>query len=321
MQGPSDQGLEGTPAAEEGPEVDAPSGERRTRRVFSFLRAPSFWGGLVVGLVALGVGVAIGLAMDRWMEDDRGRDSDERGQITVHSFRWDPTGEWDEEGPRWPGGKRFWFRFPAEKPGYWQEFWEDKGPGGNKGFEGDGFRPKDGPRERGSYPSSEELALLERFIDVIEEVVDEVGDYLEKGGFDPPGDRRFGPGWFFEDDFWKDFEGRLFGDEYRKGDRESESYPEGSWDDDKPPRDSWREDEGSWDEGDGPLGGFRLPFGELLPGFTFLEDCELDSLELPGVFESLPDEEDGFEDNESLEGFFEQIKELFSEACEQPSDG
>lgn len=290
MTEPSDQGLEETPSAEESPEVAKPLAKNRIRGAFSFLRAPSFWGGMVVGLVALGVGVAIGLGMDRWMDDDRGRDFDERGQFAVRTFRLDP-GEWDEDGSQWPGGKRFWFRFPAEKPGDWKESWEDRKPG--------------------SYLSDKELALLERFIDVIEEVVDEVGDYLEKGGFDTPGDRRFGPGWLFEDDFWKDFEGRLFGDEFRKGDKESESYSEGSWDDEK----------GSWDEEDGPLGGFRFPFGELLPGFTFLEDCELDFQELPDILEGLPDEEDGLEDTESLDQFFEQMDELFREACEQPSDG
>ena len=119
----------------------------------------------------------------------------------------------------------------------------------SKEFERDGFSWKDGPREGGSYLSDAELALLERFIDVIEEVVDEVGDYLERGGFDSPGDRRFGPAWFFEDDFWKDFEGSLFGDEYRRGDKESESYPEGSREEDK----------GPWDEEEGPFDGLRVP--------------------------------------------------------------
>ena len=66
---------------------------------------------------------------------------------------------------------------------------------------------------------------------------------------------------------------------------------------------------------------FGFPFGEFLPGFAFLEDCELDSLELPGIFEDLPDQEDGLEGDESMEDFFEQIEELFREACEQPSDG
>lgn len=310
MKEPSDQDLE-TPSAEESPEVDTPSAKKRVRGAFGFLRAPSFWGGLVVGAVALGVGVAIGLGVDRWMDDDRGRDSDERGQFEVRTFRMEPSDEWDKEGPQWPGGKRFWFRFPDGKQGDWMEGWEGRKPSGNKEFERDGFSWKDGPREGGPYLSDRELALLERFIDVIEEVVDEVGDYLERGGFDSPGDRRFGPSWFFEDDFWKDFEGSLFGDEYRRGDKESESDPEGSWDDDK----------GPWDEEEGPFGGFGFPFGELLPGFAFLEDCELDALELPGIFEDLPDEEDGLEDNESMEDFFEQIEELFREACEQPSDG
>lgn len=310
MKEPSDQGLEETPSADESPEVVTPSAKKRVRGAFSFLRAPSFWGGMVVGLVALGVGVAIGLGMDRWLDDDRGRDFDERGEFAARTFRFDP-GEWDEDGPQWHGGKRFWFSLPAEGPGDWKESWEERKRGDKREFDGDGFWPMDGPRERGPYLSDEELALLERFIDVIEEVVDEVGDYLERGGFDPPGDRRFGPGWFFEDDFWKDFEGRLSGDEYWSGDRESESYPEGSWDDDKSP----------WDEEGGPLGGFGFPFGEFLPGFAFLEDCELDSLELPGIFESLPDEEYGLEDNQSMEDFFEQIEELFREACEQPSDG
>jgi len=311
MKEPSDQGMEETPSADESPDVDTPLAKKRVRGAFSFLRVPSFWGGLVVGLVALGVGVAIGLGVDRWMDDDRGRDSDERGEFAVHSFRMDPSGEWDKEGRQWPGGKRFWFRFPAGKQGDWMEGWESKKPGGNKEFERDGFPWKDGPREGGSYLSDEELALLERFIDVIEEVVDEVGDYLDRGGFDPPGNRQFGPAWFFEDGFWKGFEGRLFGDEYRRGDKESKSDPEGSWEEDQAP----------WDEGEGPFGDFGFPFGEFLPGFAFLEDCELDSLELPGIFEDLPDEEDGLEDNESMEDFFEQIEELFREACEQPSDG
>lgn len=311
MKEPSDQGLEETPSAEETLQVDTPPTKKRIRRAFGFLRAPSFWGGLVVGLVALGVGVAIGLGMDRWMDDDRGRDSDERGQFAVHSFRMGPSGEWDGDGPPWPGGKRFWSRFAEGKPGDSQEEWEGKKPSGNKEFERGGFSWKDGPREGGPYLSDRELALVERFIDVIEEVVDEVGDYLESGGFDLPGDRRFGPGRFFEDDFWNDFEGRLFRDEYGEDDKDSETYPEGSWDD----------DEGFWDEEDGPLGGFRLPFGELFPGFTFLEDCELDSLDLPGVFEGLPGQEDGLEDNEGMEDFFEQIEELFREACEQPSNG
>ncbi len=310
MKEPSDQGVEETLSAEESLEVNAPLANKRARGAFSFLRAPSFWGGLVVGLVALGVGVAIGLGMDRWMDDDRRGDSDERGQFAVHSFRVDPSGEWDQEGP-WAGGRRFWFRFPAGKQGDWMEGWEARKPSGNREFERDGFSWKDDRREGGSYLSDDELALLERFIDVIEEVVDEVGDYLERGGFDPPGDRQFGPAWFFEDDFWKDFEGRLFGDEYRKGDKESKSDPEGSWDEDK----------GPWDEEEGPFGDFGFPFGEFLPGFAFLEDCELDSLELPGIFEDLPDEGDGLDDNESMEDFFEQIEELFREACEPPSGG
>ena len=311
MKEPSDQGTEETPSVEEMPEVDAPPAKPRIRRAFSFLRAPSFWGGLVVGVVALGAGVAIGLGMDRWTDDDRERDSDGRGQFAVHSFRMDPSGEWDEEGPPWLGGKRFWFRFPAGKPGDWMEGWEDRKPGEKRGYEQDGFSQKDGPRERGSYLSDAELALVERFIDAIEELIDEVGDYLERGGFDRPGDRQFGPAWFFEDDFWKDFEGRLFGDGFREGDKDSESFPEAPWDD----------DEGSWDEEDGPLGGFRFPFGEFLPGFSFLEECELDSLELPDLFENLPDQGDGPEDAESLEDFFDQIDELLREACEQPSDG
>ena len=311
MKEPSDQGLEETPSAEEGPEVGIPSARKRIRGAFGFLRAPSFWGGLAVGLVVLGVGVAIGLGVGRWMADDRGRDFDERGQFTARSFRMDPSGEWDREGSQWPGGKRFWSRSSAGKPGDWQEEWEKKDweeKPREKEFEPGGFSPKD------FYLTDEALELAERFIDVIEELIDEVGDYLERGGFDRSGDRPFGPAWFFEDEFWKDFEGRLFGDEYRKGDEESDSYPEGSWDE-------GREDEGFGDEEEGPLGGFRFPFGEFLPGFTFLEDCELDLSELPGVLEGLPDEEDGLEDNESLEEFFAQIDELFREACEQPSDG
>ena len=321
MNEPADQGLEQTPSIEEMPEVDAPSPKARVRRAFSFLRAPSFWGGLAVGVVALGVGVAIGLAMGRWTDDDRGRDFDDGGQFAVHSFRMDPSGEWAKEGPPQLGGKRFWFRFPAGEPGDWMEGWEDKRPGERRGYDQDGFSPKDGPREGGSYLSDAELALVERFIDVIEELIDEVGDYLEKGGFDRPGDSRFGPAWFFEDDFWKDFGGRLFGDEYRNGDKDAERYPEGPWDDDEGSGDDGREDEGFWDEEDGPLGGFGFPFGEFLPGFSFLEECELDSLELPDLFEDLPDEEDGPGDAESLEDFFEQIDELIREACEQPSDG
>ena len=311
MKEPSDQSLEETLSVEEGEEVDAPAEEKRARRAFGFLRAPAFWGGLVVGLVALGVGVVIGLAMDRWMDDDRGRDSDERGKFAVHTFRMASTGEWDRQDPPWPGGKRSRFRFPAGKPGDWTEGWEDKKPGVNREFERDGFSRKYGQREGGSYLSDEELELLERVIDVIEEVVDEVGDYLERGGFDRPGDREFGPAWFFEDDFWKDFEGRIFADEYQEDNKGSETYPEGYGED----------DEGPWDEGDGPLGGFGFSFGELLPGFTFLEDCELDFEELPGILEGLPDEEDGLENSESLDQFFEQIDELFREACEQPPDG
>ena len=306
MKESSDRGLEETPSAEETPEVDPPVAKTRTRRAFSFLRAPSFWGGLVVGLVALGVGVAIGLGIDRWVGDDRVSDADERGHFAVRTFRTDPSGEWDREGPRWPGGKRFWFRFLEGEPGNWQ----DKEPGGKKKFEGDPYSQKDDPREGGFYLSDAELALLERFIDVIEEVVDEVGDYLQKGGFDPSGDRSFGPAWFFEDDRWKDFEGRIFGEGSRKDDKGSETYPEGYGED----------HEGSWDEEDGPLGGSGFSFGEFFPGFAFLEDCELDFQELPGILESLPDEEDDLEDSESLNQFFEQIDELFREACEQPSD-
>lgn len=294
------------PSSEEEQDLEATSRKRRFRAAFGFLRSPSFWGGLVVGLVALGVGVVIGLGMDRWMDGDRGKDDGWGREPTIHSFRMD-DGEWLGEGPFGPDGKRFWFRFPAGKRGDWMDGWEGRKPSGSEEFERDGFSWRDGPREGGSYLSDEELALLERFIDVIEEVV----DYLERGGFDSRGERQFGPAWFFEDDFWKDFEGRLFGDEYRRGDKESKSDPEGSWE----------EDRGSWDEEEGPFGDFGFPFGEFLPGFAFLEDCELDSLELPRIFEDLPDEEDGLEDDQSMEDFFEQIEELFREACEQPSDG
>ena len=313
--------MEETPSVEETAEAGTPEARNRIRGAFGFLRAPAFWGGLAVGLVALGVGVGLGLGIDRWMDDDRKRDADERGQFAVHAFRMDPSGEWDREDPPWPGGKRFRFRFPAGKPGDWTEGWEDRKRSEKWRFEQDDFSPNDGLRERGSYLSDAELALVERFIDAIEELIDEVGDYLEKGGFDRSGDRQFGPAWFFEGDFWKDFEGALFGDEYRRGDGGFWSFPEGSGDDDQDSWDDGREDEGFWGEEDGPLGGFGFPFGEFLPGFAFLEDCELDSLELPDLFENFPDEEDGPEDAESLEDFFEQIDELFREACEQPSDG
>lgn len=317
MKEPSDQGLEETPSAAEEPEVDAPSAMRRARGAFGFLRAPSFWGGLVVGLVALGVGVAIGLGVDRWTGDDR-------GQITVHTAKMDHSGEWEGDGPRWPGEKRFRFRFPAEEFGDWREFRDGRDfgkRGWGKDFEGERLSPKDGPGERGGYLSDDELALMERLIDVIEEVVDEIGDYLERGGFDPPGNRPFGPDGFFEGDFWKGFEGRLFGDGSREGDMESESYPDDFWDDDKGYWDDRGGEEGFWDDEEGPLGGFDLPFGEFLPGFAILEDCELDLLELPDILDSLPDQEDGPDGDEGVEEFFGQIEELIREACEQPSGG
>ena len=321
----SDQGPEEQPSSDRKPDLKASPSRNRVRRAFGFLRAPSFWGGLVVGLVALGVGVVIGLGVDRWMDDDRGRHSDERGQLKVHTFRIEPGGDWDGEGPQWPGSKRFRFRLPAEKFGEWQGFgegkeWEGK-RSGKEGYEGRGFSPKDDPRRRSSYLSDEELALVERFIDVIEELIDEVGDHLERGGFDRPGGGSFGPGGFFEGDFWKEFEGRFFGDRNRSGDGWFEGYPDSSRNDHDGFPDEGLEDEGLWNEEEGFLDGFRLPFGEFLPGFTFLEDCELDPLKLPDIFESLPNEEEGLEDSESLEEFFGQIEELIREACEQPAGG
>lgn len=301
------------PSSEEERYLDATSRKGRFRAAFGFLRAPSFWGGLVVGLVALGVGVVIGLGMDRWMDGDRGKNDGWGGGPTIHSFRMD-DGELLGEGPFGPDGKRFRFRDPAGRLGDWKEKWEEKR-----------FTEERSEWEEFSdfYLAAEAMDLAERLIDAIEEMTDEVGEYLEDRDAGPRAGGQFGFGRFFDDEFWGDFEGRLFGDEYRKGERGSWG-DDGSWDDYGRDKDFWedeKEDDGFWDEGAGPFEGFGFPFGELLPGLMFLEDCELDFESLPDILENLPDSEDGgYEDSEDFEEFFAEMEEMFREACE-PSDG
>ena len=99
----------------------APTRGERLRRMFGFLRAPLFWGGLVMGLVVLGAGIAIGLGAARWVDDDRRTDHDRDGRAFLEFQDKDP-GEWS---PQWPGkgGKgRLWHDGPR-----WKGF--DKGGG------------------------------------------------------------------------------------------------------------------------------------------------------------------------------------------------
>ena len=84
---------------------------------------------------------------------------------------------------------------------------------------------------------------------------------------------------------------------------------------------SWQDDLWEGDGPDGALGRFGLPFGELLPGLAFLEECEFDLQSFPEGWEELPDAAfEGAEDSEDLEGFLEQMEALFEEICQTPAE-
>ncbi len=311
MEDQSDANMEESTTA--GPEVvenGASVRKGRLRRSFGFLGSFTFWARLGVGTLILGLGVLIGLGIAWFIDDSRGSDYD-HGRRGNFLFQVDPSGERFGEGAFSPDGKRFRSRAPEEKFGRERNGWKDKE------FEEGKSRSKEFPFENGSYLPDAALERVERLIERIEQLIEKVVDYLEEGDFESFMDRFFGPGWF-EDGFWEDDdEGRRFGDEYREGDRDSM----GDQDDDSLDNDEDEDFRGEDDGEDQTFEGFGFPFGDLLPGFAFLEDCELDLEKLPDLLEDLPDpEDDGFEDGEGLDEFFAQIDELFREVCETPSD-
>ena len=316
MENQSDRNMEESPNA--GPEVvenGASVRKGRLRRSFGFLGSFTFWVRLGVGLVILGAGVLIGLGIARFIGDSQGSDDHGRRDENFFALRVDPSGEWFGEGALSPDGKRFRSPAPEEKLERERNGWKDKK------FEEGKFGSKEFPFENGSYLPDEALERVERLIEKIEQLIEKVVDYLEEEDFEWFMDRFFGPGWF-EDGFWgDDDEGRRFGDEYREGDGESKGDQDDDEDDDSLDND---EDEDFREEDNGKdqtFEGFGLPFGDLLPGLAFLEDCELDLEKLPDLLENLPDPEgDGFEDGEDLDEFFAQIDELFRDVCETPSD-
>ena len=84
---------------------------------------------------------------------------------------------------------------------------------------------------------------------------------------------------------------------------------------------SWQDDLWEGDGPDGALGRSGFPFGELLPGLAFLEECEFDLQSFSEGWEGLPDAAfEGAEDSENLEGFLEQMEALFEEICQTPAE-
>ncbi len=305
MENQSDRNMEESPNA--GPEVvenGASVRKGRLRRSFGFLGSFTFWVRLGVGLVILGAGVLIGLGIAWFIDDSRGSDDHGRRDGNFFAFQVDPSGGRFGDGAFSPDGKRFRSWGPEEEFDRERNGWKDKE------FEEGKFRSKEFPFENGSYLPDEALERVERLIEKIEQLIAKVVDYLEEGNFESFMDRFFGPGWF-EDGFSEDdVEGRRFGDEYREGDGDSMGD-----------QDDYEDFRGEGEGEDRTFEGFGFPFGDLLPGFAFLEDCEIDLENLPDLLEDLPDpEDDGFEDGEGLDEFFAQIDELFREVCETPSD-
>lgn len=278
------------PQMEPGEEEKKPSrlsGIRRSLgRAFGFLRAPSFWGGLVVGVVVLGVGIAIGLGVAERRDDDRGWEGDRDGRWTA-KFRIDDDREgfheWGSKGEHWKNGL-------------------------GKGRLGRGMMERGGLPARGGTVPDEVWERVESLLEEIEYLVKRAADHRFGGGFGDgfPGGFFFGPArfgdggaWQFEEGFWSDSRRPEFGDEHP-------------------------EDPGWWDEtdGGGQLGSFGFGLGEMLPWLGMLEVCDLDPEMLPEMFEGFADIDgsDGAGLDE-MDGFLEQIEEMLEAICEESTGG
>ena len=323
MANQSDRNMEESPTA--GPEVmenGAPAQKGPLRRSFGFLGSFTFWVRLGVGLVILGAGVLIGLGI-AWFIDDQGADDYGRRDGTFFAFQVDPSGEWMGGRGFRSDGEPFPFSRVPGKPSDWEKApdpgdYPERGPKGSSKddsqWQREGWK-KEWPQadestskgfadEKGFSIPYEALELVEELIDKLEQLIDNVVEYLEEG--------RFGPTMEWSKQFFGGDDG-LF-----KDDEQDENRPGDPGDEDGFGEYQEKDDEGS----DGPFPGTGFPFGEFLPGLAFLEDCELDFQSLLGVLEDLPNFDDGeVEGEEDLDDFFGQFDELFEEACATPSEG
>jgi len=255
----------------------------------------TFWLRLGVGALILGTGVLIGLGIAWFIDDSRGSDDDEGRRGGSFASRVDPSGGWSGEEGFWSQGERFDFPPKGFKlvpdgqifpdPGDWRRRdhrMDEWLERRGEWFQKEGSGAEGYFRKDETYLPKEAVEILEGLVEQVEELVERVEEYMEEG--------RFGP---FRD-----------------------------WPEESSERGGGLRDE----DAEGPLAGFDFPFGEILPGLAFLEECELDFQSLPAIIEEFEDvdgeeaREDENQDGEDIEGFFQQIEELFDDLCETPAD-
>lgn len=300
----------------------ASNGGRRRSRSLGFLGSWTFWLRLGVGMLILGAGVLIGLGI-AWFLDENPRSGNggSRGGDVI-TLEIEPSGEWFGEGILSRDGKRFRFiPIPGQRSG-WDE--DGKEWRGREWMEKEWWEEKELPR--GEFGDLEGIYIpydlleegIERVARSVERLIERVEGYLDEGRF-PPGSRwpdRFGDGrgdWRFGREYGR--EGEFPGDRDYYQDESKQRDQDEYRDDEK--------DEESWGRaGERPFEGFGFPFGELMPGLAFLENCEIDFEDLLGMMEHLEglDEGELEEGEDGLDGLFEEVEELFAKACETPSD-
>ncbi len=233
-----------------------------------------------MGVVVLGIGVALGWGAAHWMDDDRGRDVDRVGAAKL--------------------------RLPAEDDGEWSK--DRKGKGGwEKGWMGPRIQDGEGPY-RGDLVPDEIWERVESLLAKVEELVERVSDYvINEEGIGALLEEFFESGPFPGGDLWSDDERKPWFD--REDHEGGDSYP----DDGSAfgPDDEWAGPLGRFGFSFGELlPGLTLP-EDCDPDFEMISEILEDLPNLTTESDQNPDD---------LPGLFGQIEELFEKVCEAPTE-